>query len=314
MGDILLSRPLIELYYQTPESDVLSQGDLVSLEMLEKNLAPEREGQKSIADVYPYFFTNYAYGVIVNADCDIYWKDGRKPKVNCVTLAAVVKASERLNIEFKEILSEEKLKNIIVSKDDYQKIMNKFEKLVNNQDKLYFYLPEDRNCELTFPFVVRLDTSVSLLIEHKRSYDAFLKSRLQITIKEPYKSKLGENYAALYDRTGLTDVKDILKEKYCDWLDEELKKYCIPLENQVYKLTKKRIKDENIDELEGEEYMDKIVSVVEEVQAQIDSGIKGSEVYQEIEKIVKNKTKDSIAERIMKEIEENDKIRCAILA
>ena len=174
-----------------------------------------------IVFVHPYFFKNYPYCVLLNSDCDLVFEGDRKPKVKCVQLAAVVDGFEYIKDLLLRVSNKVHYETRLIDMRTYGKVVSKFQKLINQQEKL-FYLPECSTVGFDAAHVVRLDTSVSLQIDTKEKYQALLTARLKLRLNEPYKSKLGENFSNLYNRIGLADVKDLLEQDYSVWLEQEM--------------------------------------------------------------------------------------------
>ena len=158
-----IAHQLVSACYTQNERGILSQGDLISLEKLRSNFIAAFQFDLC-KELYPYFFTNYSYGIVLNADCDIFLKEGRRTKVKCVQIAAVVEASEYIKNLLLKVSNEDHHLTRLIDEKTYFSVVRKFESLINNQEKLFFYLPENLNIGFRSAHLVRLDTSVSIQI------------------------------------------------------------------------------------------------------------------------------------------------------
>lgn len=217
--------------YETPNPALLSQGDILKFSLLKEKLTPHNSSDLE-TEVYPYFLKNYQYGVILNSNCDLVLEKNRPLKVRCIQIAAVVEASDYMK---KMLGKEEHHTYQVIDEKTYGNVIFQFEDLVNNQHKLYFYLPASEQIGFNSAYVVRLDTSVALQGDTSDKYQAFLDSRIA-TLKDPFNSKLGEKFAALFDRIGTDDYEEILGEDAFDeWKTKELRKYFTPVKDDIYK-------------------------------------------------------------------------------
>lgn len=288
---------LVDAYYETPHETLLAQGDLVYLPSLARNLEPVRGTKSIVGEVYPYFFGRYDYAIVLNANCDIASENSREPKVSCVQLAAVVRATDHVPRSIRKYLPTHEDGHTFISKSNYDRAFEKLGRIVNCQEKTYFYLPKNRNVDIEVPLLVRLDTSVSFRIDDAKSYRSFLQSRL-VTLRTPYKSKLGEKFADLFSRTGLDDVRDLV-EDYLHWLDLELGQYCIPLPDTTYERAQPELS--NLAKLDEKARETRLVEIVKAAKEAADK--QEHPAITEIRKIVNNAVKPKIAETIMQRVE-----------
>lgn len=307
-----IAHQLVASYYEPPSS-VLSQGDLVSLDELPKRLPPRPGLSGVVDDVYPYFFSRYPHGIVLNADCDIVWEGDRTPKVSCVQLAAVVPAWEHVvRLLNREVAGTCNLTDGFLPERHYKRALRKFESLINNQEKYLFYLPSNLNIGLETPHVVRLDTSVAFRLDDRAAYDAFLESRLFATLKEPYKSKLGENFAALFDRTGLADARDVMGESYSAWLEAEMRQFCVPLKNEIYDAAIVDIRKLDRDDLGEEEYTSAVEGILESVAETQRKPSGSSGPLEELRQILEKSCKAGAVGKILKAVEANEVLSKAL--
>jgi hypothetical protein len=289
------SKKLINSVYRTPHATQLNQGDLISFPILIEKLTPHNKKNLQ-TEVYPYFSENYQYGIVLNSDCDIVFEKNRRPKVKSVQIAAVVEASEHI----KKMLGKQEHHDFgIIDEKTYGTVTARFESLINNQEKLYFYLPANEAINFIGAYIVRLDTSISLQIDTIEKYRAFIDSRLSASLEDPFKAKLGENFASLFDRIGTDDVEEILGEAdYTKWLTAELERYFIPIKDDIYKRAIVKIRQIKKGDADLKENVRKIIEESAIVTA---STFKDNKIYLEIERIVKgNASKQS--ERIMEQL------------
>lgn len=293
---------LVDAYYALPDPALLSQGDLLSCEALKANL-PKAHKIDPCKDAYPYFFSNYAYGIILNADCDLFAKNGRKPKVKCMQVAAVVEASAHIQNLLLQVSSEDHYKTRLIDEKTYSAVVRKFQSLINNQEKIYFYLPENWNIGFKSAHLVRLDTSVSFQINDTAKYKAIIDSRIPATLEEPYKSKLGENFANLFDRTGLTDVDDQMGARYEEWLQQELEKYFVRVPDWIYRRAipevKKLASETNV---ESEDYGNKLVEIIAKHGKQEKYEFEDIPAFRSVKKVIENKVDAKTAEQMLKSL------------
>ena len=306
-----VAHQLVASFYTLPEKDILSQGDILSIEKLKEYL-PSAHENDPCEKVYPYFFSNYSHGIILNADCDIYRKDGRSPKVKCIQIAAVVEGSDHIQRLLKKVSKNEHYLTKLIDEDTFRNVTNKFESLINNQEKLYFYLPESWDRGFKTAHLVRLDTSVSIQIDTAEKYSAILKSRTNATIQEPYKSKLGENFSALFDRTGLTDAQDHLNSDYESWLMQEMQKYFIPIQGWIYRRAIKDVKVlANKYGADSEEYQKELPELLRRHSMQQKHSFEELPAYQSIKKILENRVGPAKAPDVIKAIFDDADVKSA---
>jgi hypothetical protein len=302
-------KKLVDEFYKAPEAG-LCQGDLLSCEKLKELLPPCHE-KDPLKEVYPYFFTNYSHCIILNSDCDIVFENDRRPKVRCAQLAAVVDGFEYVKDILLKVSNKVHYETRLIDMRTYGKVVTKFQKLINQQEKL-FYLPESSALGFNAAHVVRLDTSISIQIDTKDKYDALVKSRLPLRLNEPYKSKLGENFSNLYNRIGLTDVKDILGSEYSTWLEQEMDQYFIRVNEWAYRRSIKEVKEiaQKFDS-ETSEYMNQLLAVLEKHGQEPVYDFEDLPAFQSIKRIIKGRC-PSIADAVLKNIQSDAVIRDAL--
>lgn len=312
-----VAHQLVSAYYKQPEKEVLSQGDIISLERLKANFIESLDFNLA-EQAYPYFFANYNYAIILNADCDIYVKDARRAKVRCVQLAAVVEASDHIKTLLKKVANDDHYLTRIIDEKTYYAVVRKFESLINNQEKLYFYLPENQNINFKSAHLVRLDTSISIQVNDsdleraQKKYHSVVKSRIQATLNEPYKSKLGENYASLFDRTGLTDAKDHLDDDYDEWVKQEMFKYFIAVDDAVYRRAHKEVKSLALSVgSNSSEYASKLEEIIVKHSVKPESEFGDLPAFQALKKIIEGRTKATVADGIIKNIQSDPILKSA---
>jgi len=306
-----IAHQLVDSFYTLPEQMCLSQGDILSCEKLKENL-PKHHHIDPCKDAYPYFFSNYSHAIILNADCDIFAKDGRKAKVKCIQIAAVVEASQYIKSLLLQVSNADHYKTRLIDEKNYSSVVNKFQSLINNQEKTYFYLPENWNIGFKSAHIARLDTSISLQINSVEKYKAIQESRISATLQEPYKSKIGENYANLFDRTGLTDVQDHLGEDYELWLSREMEKYFIKVPDWIYR---RAIKDVKLlaDQLgsESADYENRLIEVISSYASQEKYEFEDLPAFRALKKIIEAKMDSRSAEQTLKQISKDQSINQA---
>lgn len=298
-----ISNALIAKFYDSQESTFLSQGDLISTETLRNNLNSIAD-EKVEESVYPYFFAKYKYSVIVNADCDIFREEnGREPKIVCIQMAAVVPALPIISKIFQK-LAPEGLSVSFVPEKRKNNLINAFEKLINQNEKLYFYLPANRNIGFEQAHIARLDTSVSFRVQSNEYYNAVLNSRIGLSVQEPFKSKLGENFAALFDRTGLPEVKTTVRDQYPTWLERELKSYFVILPDEVYRRSIRSLKAARKQYSDDNTYAIEAKKIIQETAGEVKQDIDTHPAMKELAKILENKCPRQ-SEVILSEIRSN---------
>ena len=309
-----VAHQLVAKFYSPPDR-ILSQGDIISLEALKDHFQTSM-GFNLADQLYPYFFANYSYAIVLNADCDIVQEENRKPKVKCVQLAAVVEASPHIKKLLQKVSNKDHYFTRIIDEKTFRDVVRQFEKLINNQEKLYFYLPQNLNIGFNSAYLVRLDTSVSIQLtddDEQRAqskYQAFIKSR-KVTLIEPYKSKLGESFASLFDRTGLTDAKDLLQEKYDAWVKSEMLKYFVAVDDDIYRRACTEIKALATEVgTESPAYADRLPALLEKHKSP--SGeFQNLPIFEAIKKIVEARTKATVAPEILKNILSDEAVTAA---
>jgi hypothetical protein len=294
---------LVSEFYRAPDRTLLSQGDILSCELLKKNL-PQVHEKNVCSEVYPYFFDHYSYAIVLNADCDIFRSKSRPVKVRCLQIAAVVEASEYIKNLLLEVSNEVHYKTRLIDNKTYGEVVRKFESLINQQEKLYFYLPENLNIGFKTAHLARLDTSISIQIDDEKKYNSILQSRIEASISEPFKSKLGENFATLFDRTGLTDVKDILEDKYTLWRTKELEKYFMKVPVPIYRRSIKEALDlAAASNPDSPEYVKKLTDIVTSHNKKTPKDdVEDLPAFLALRKILSNKMKPDALEQTLSNI------------
>lgn len=229
LGDKLEKR--LQSYYADCDPKYLLQGDIIRLDVLKSKL--KELSQTDIQEkVYPYFFENHEFAIILNSDCDLVFDsaNNRDGKVSCIAICPVTPLPKKLDLILKSIGGgDERKMGIISSPRTSEKFMDKFRKLVDNQEHPYFYLPEIP--ELGIHHVARVDNIISLQLS-KKHLTIYKESRIK-TLRPPFKSKLGEMASQLFHRVGLSDLKDELGvEDFKKFMGENLNELYIEVPEQ----------------------------------------------------------------------------------
>lgn len=307
-----VAHQLIDKFYTAPDAKLLSQGDILCCEKLSANLIGAH-AENVTKDVYPYFFGKYKYAIVLNADCDLFSNDeDRSPKIKCMQIAAVEEASEHIKSLLQ--INQTYFKTRLIDEKRYEKVATKFESLINQQEKVYFYIPENLNIGFKSAYVARLDTSVSVQINSKDKYAAILKSRLPASVDEPYKSKLGEKIAELFDRTGLTDVQDILDD-YVGWRTAELQKYFLTVKDYIYRRAKKdALTLANSMSADDPGYASKLAAIIEKHSEQPKEDFEDLPAYRALKRIITGRLAGKAGVECLNNIMNDNDIKSAFIS
>ncbi|MFW7382356.1 MAG: hypothetical protein ACOH5I_26400 [Oligoflexus sp.] len=250
---------LTENFYKESDSKLLQQGDILLTESINNIITTEKKDELEDKDrdfaeqVYPYFFKNYQFCIVLNATCDLVIGGGRQKKVDCIQLVAVDTLANTMN----KALQDFGVKFGIINQKNHSKLGDFFRQVVDGQHKNRFYLPPlppSLGLAPGLSLVARLDVIVSIRYSCE---NAFLDSRIGWKLESQRASKLAENTANLFARIALDDAKDILgKKDHKKWIDSELKKYCAVLPPAQFiavtkeiESIKKDLTEENIKEI-----------------------------------------------------------------
>lgn len=223
-----LSDRFSKIFYSQKAEKSLRQGDLIDLAQFVKSYGSSNKSNRTeLKELYPYFFSNYEFGVIITQCCDLEAKDGRF-NVDCLQIAAIQPFGIVLNSQLKkhgQLDSDGKLNSGKDKKDGdtLRSILTKVISFFNHNTKLTFYYPPIK--KLKFEAAVRLDVSISLKTE---CYNDIKNSRVT-TVTSDYRSKLAWKLSDLYGRIGIEEYKDVLNIKKADlesaatdWLYKEV--------------------------------------------------------------------------------------------
>ena len=132
-------------------------------------------------------------------------------------------------------------------------------------------------------------------------------------MKEPYKSKLGENFASLFDRTGLTDAKDHLVEDYDSWIKQEMLKYFIAIDDSMYRRVRAEAKKMALEfGAYSPEYATQLEQLLVKFKNPSAEQYDDLPIVQSIKRIIEARTKATVAPEIMKNLLSDQAIKAAL--
>lgn len=233
-------------FYEDSDNKYIQQGDILFTEILNEKISLIEKTSLS-ETVYPYFFSNYKFCVVLNATCDLIHTGKRNAKVDCIQLIALYPLAKTLenlitsysDSNLKSFTEKTSLK--IIPFKNYERIKDDLRKIIDGQHKTKFFLPQIPFPDLLnnkknikeIPWIAKLDVIISLRFKH---YDAFIDAKTGVKIKPQRASKLAENTANLFNRIALDDVKEVLGDTtYGEWINSLIREHCTPINDLSYK-------------------------------------------------------------------------------
>lgn len=205
-------------FFKTEPAQFLEQGDLIprSAPVIDQVLRQYHSYHVEKA-------ANEMFAVLTQS-CDLV-KHGGSPKARYIALAPLRPLRLILNREFKDFLVETPGGLYVLGSTETQGRYNDFlEKLINNNDSRYFFVPQRPDLKISEDMCVMLPLSMSIRVEH---YDACLAGRVaQIT--DLFQAKLGWLLGQQFSRVGTPDwtpdglsnkVKSV-SERSLSWLPD----------------------------------------------------------------------------------------------
>ncbi|MHB1185082.1 MAG: hypothetical protein ACYC4A_10340 [Desulfobulbia bacterium] len=193
-----------------------------------------------INEVHPHYATDqYLYFQVLTQSCDLELR-GTGCKSRYITLAAVRSLNDIINRCVEEKIGEKiAIKDCHCCNETKKGVVVEFlKKLMNNQEKDYFFLQKSPEHNLKEHCCTLLHLSIS--IRAYQHYNVCLKAKT-LELKDNYQSKIGWMVGNLYSRVGTEDYvpSAIPTEKeFTDFIDDLLKKYIIWIPKEKFKYFK----------------------------------------------------------------------------
>jgi hypothetical protein len=178
--------------YETPDTKVLCQGDLLEkkprlIEVLE--------------EYHPYFVKpQYKYFLVLTQSCSLVRRDD-EPSASHIVLAAVRPVDDAIRREAKKHQEWWQEGLGIISAKNFDKLRELVERIVDNSEPGYFYLPEEVALGISDNYCAFLRVAISLKRMH---YDTCLDAKIA-QLEEPFQAKLGWLVGTLYNQVGTTE-------------------------------------------------------------------------------------------------------------
>lgn len=173
----------------------LMQGDI---------LAQTPALQGVLREAHSYYADAYSFFVVVTQSCDLV-RRGKKPKARYISIAAV--RSLRLVVE-RHLAACEVVHNQtplgIYRSTERVRTEQMLERLINNEEKGFFFLRRDSHPSIKEDMVAFLALSVALKADH---YDALLAAKVA-QLDPLFSAKLGWLVGNMYSRVATPDLEE----------------------------------------------------------------------------------------------------------
>ena len=182
--------------YERPDQRSLYQGDI---------LKKTSELSDIIRGVYPYFVDkeDYKFYMILSQTCDIFSRNGeiKSPYIEICVVRPLRSVLER---EAKKYQTSWQTEMKVIGENNSIAFGMFIQRLIDNNEKNYFYLHEEQLYEFPGNHCAFLPVSVTLKSTH---YQACLNAKI-LQLKGEFQAKLGYILGNLYSRIGTSEWND----------------------------------------------------------------------------------------------------------
>ncbi|RJP59052.1 MAG: hypothetical protein C4541_06915 [Candidatus Auribacter fodinae] len=213
-------------YKKADNNDDLQQGDI---------LKKDDRIYQILKEVHPHYLKDdYTHFMILTQSCDLVrGRVGENCKSRYISIAAIRPLDIVIEREIAKYQKTElEIKGNVCSLKNQGRIYEFVERLLNNNEKEYFYLEKENSCNFDQPSCVFLRLMVALKADEH--YEKCQKARI-LTLNDTFKAKLGWMLGNIYSRVGTDDwvpthctkadfknkKKEIVNIMGCKWVDDK---------------------------------------------------------------------------------------------
>lgn len=221
--------PSCHFTYCRPVGNNLQQGDV---------LIKDEQFRAVLKEHFPYYLRpDFTYFIVLSQTCDLIRRDGEPCEAQYITLAATRPLSLVLEFELKDYQDETEKAAVVCNEKKKFRLVQFYERLLNNNDPEYFYLHEEP--ELGFPESSCASLRLSISLESKQYYDICLHARI-ISLAEIFRAKLGWLVGNMYSKIGTEDWVPVhlSQEEFQDRIKRVIETLCLWVPDKKLQIAK----------------------------------------------------------------------------
>ena len=220
--------------YDKSQAPDLNQGDLIKR---------TNDVVGMLEQVHPHYAktAGYDYFLILTQSCDLVRRGGNICKSNYITLAAVRPLAKVLEREMLKNCTEVEARIKFSSTKVHQKLSQFLQRLLNNNERDYFYIHREPKVDLKGDYCAFLPLSIS--VKADLHYEKLLAGRL-LQLKESFQHKLGYWAGNMYSRIGTPDWDDNYpRGVLASQVNELLERHSVWIEHDIHAEVVKQLKE-----------------------------------------------------------------------